>query len=758
MIRYIYDIECLKNLFTATFVNPEDEADTRIFYIGLGNENYTDLLKFLRQDMTLVGYNNHSYDDPMLRFIMTYRGERLNTELYNLSGKLIDENFRADKKLLELRYPKKQIYSWRSIDLMRILAFDKLGISLKQVAINLKWHKIQDMPVHYKTSVQDVQLPDILSYNLNDVLITKRLYDDIKPLRDMRDDLSKIYNVDLSSASDSKMANLILENIYGTEMKMDVRSIRDMRTYREKILLGSCIAHFVKFETPELNALLDRISSTYVYAYNEFKYAERIFFANCVFNLGIGGLHSEDPAGMFVSDDKHLIQDMDVASYYPTLIINNGFYPEHLGKDFIRVLKRITEERLAAKKAKDKVKADGLKITVNSIFGKFGSQHFWLMDAKQLLSTTLTGQLGLLMLIEGLYLAGIPVISCNTDGIVCQIPRELEDKYYEVAHAWEKATQCQLEYTPYKKYVRRDVNSYITEKEDGSTKEKGAFLKTVDLKKAYHMPIVAKVLYAYYIKGTPIRAALEECKDIMEFCISQKTGNDFEVELHTGTNIEKLQKTNRFYITRKGGQLLKRRTGELKKGSTIGLYVGKQVRILNDFDASIPFKDYDVDLNFYEKEVMKIVDEIEPKQLTLFELPVMDTGVLTKMPVKPAAPVLNEGKLSVEEINKLGKNQRSRKIETIVTNREVLETISPRYLYIMGFNAKLMLAEVYCLAKGVIRQMDVNKAAYKKVQLKNGDLIYCSKFEKVDGGHSMVEYKIADKIEQQIPVLMSENS
>jgi len=39
---------------------------------------------------------------------------------------------------MELRYPRKQLFAWRSVDLMRILAFDRLGISLKQTAINLK--------------------------------------------------------------------------------------------------------------------------------------------------------------------------------------------------------------------------------------------------------------------------------------------------------------------------------------------------------------------------------------------------------------------------------------------------------------------------------------------------------------------------------------------------------------------------------------------------------------------------------------------
>ena len=152
MIKYVYDVECIKNLFTATFVNTEDEKDIHVFYIGLGKEDYGDMLKFLRQEMTLIGYNNHSYDDPLLRFIMTYKGTKLVAELYDLSAKLVDDNFRNEKNIMELRYPKKMLYPWKSMDLMRLLAFDKLGISLKQVAINLKWHKIQDMPVHYLSS------------------------------------------------------------------------------------------------------------------------------------------------------------------------------------------------------------------------------------------------------------------------------------------------------------------------------------------------------------------------------------------------------------------------------------------------------------------------------------------------------------------------------------------------------------------------------------------------------------------------------
>ena len=746
-----YDIEIFPNLFTATFKNVDDETDINVFYIGLNKNDYSDIQLFLKNEMTLVGYNNISYDDPILRYIESYKGSSLNKDLFELSQKLVNDFYREDKNIMSLRYPKNKNQSWKTIDLMKILAFDKLGISLKQVAINLKWKKIQDLPLKFDSKITTEQLNLIMSYNLNDVLITEKLYREIEPIRNLRAQLSNIYSIDLSSASDSKMANLILEDIYSKELKINIREIKDNRTQRSKVSLNACIAKFVKFKTPELRELLDRIQATIVYDYNNYKYSEKINFAKCNFNLGVGGLHTDDAPGMFISDDEYLIQDMDVASYYPNLIINNNFFPQHLGIKFIGVLKKITQERLAAKKEGDKVKADGMKITINSIFGKLGSPTFWLLDAKQMLSTTLTGQLGLLMLVEDLYLNGINILSCNTDGIVCKIPIELKEKYYEIAKGWEQITNLELEYTPYKKYVRRDVNSYITVKEDGKTKEKGAFLKDVDLKKSYHMPIVAKALYAYFINGTPVRETLEECKDIMEFCISQKSGKNFGIELHKTNGIEHLQKTNRFYISKKGGSLIKR---ESFTNKIIGLYVGKSVNILNDYDENIPFDEYYVNLDFYEKEVLKIVDEIEPKQSSMFDFFTVDFGKKTKMESLAASEAKQKDMLNYTEINKLGRNQFAKQIETIVNTEEAIDKISPRYVYVSKYDSRDSCLLLYCLRKGTKQRVFIDKVIYNKLKISDGNVLYCQKFEKRKDDFYLLDYRIVEKFEKEEDVLL----
>lgn len=755
-LEYSYDIECLKNLFTATFINTADKDDIHVFYIGLGKEDYSDLLKFLSNKMTLIGYNNRSYDDPMLRFIMNYKNkDGITSALYDLSSKLVNDSYRDDKEIRALRYPRNKMYSWDSIDLMRMLGFDRIGVSLKQVSINLRWHKIQDMPISHTSSVDLSQLDLILSYNMNDVEITQRLYEEVLPLVELRRELSKLYHVNLLSESDSGMANKILEKIYSEKLGADMNSIRDMRTVRDKVYLGDCVAKFVEFKTPQLNEALDKVSSKYVYKYNGYKYSDALYFANCEFQLGIGGLHSVDSAGKFETDENYIIRDMDVASYYPNLIINNKFYPHHLGENFIEILKDITAERLKAKREGDKVKAYGLKITVNSIFGKLGSETFWLLDAKQMLSTTVSGQMGLLMLIEELFLNGIEILSSNTDGIVCKIPREKEDLYYQISKAWEEKTGLELEFTTYKKYVRRDVNSYITEKLDPKDeydkyKEKGAFVQEVDLKRGFIMPIVPKAIFDYFMHGVPIRDTLEKCTDILDFCISQKTGDKYVMELHTMNGIEPLQKTNRFFVSKKGGALMKR---EYFSKKSIGLYVGKKITILNDYDASVPIEEYAVDIPFYEKEAMKIIDAIEPKQMSLFD--VSETrGSIVKM-ATPNMKKLSqkEEPMMIQELNKLGKNQLLKKLEVISRTKETIKKLNPRYTYVVYFNSKYMTAELYCLGRGSTEQVRVDKRSYNKNPFSTGQLLYCDKFKKSGREYILTEYTISDKFKEDVPEL-----
>jgi len=89
---------------------------------------------------------------------------------------------------------------------------------------------------------------------------------------------------------------------------------------------------------------------------------------------------------------------------------------------FQTIYQKILDDRLAAKNSGDSVTSNTIKIVLNGSFGKLGSKWSILYAPRLLLQVTLTGQLALLMLIEMIEDAGIPVVSANTDGIVIKCP------------------------------------------------------------------------------------------------------------------------------------------------------------------------------------------------------------------------------------------------------------------------------------------------------------------------------------------------
>jgi len=620
--KYVYDIEVFPNFFSAIFLDI-DTREKETFVIFQNRNDTGRLFNFLNRNIQIIGYNNIYYDGVVLYYIlenMELPIEDLLTNIFRISSKLVSDNFRFDKEIRELQFPGKEL-PYYQLDLMKILAFDKLGISLKQTSINLKWHKVQDLPLEYDTIVKKEQINTILDYNFNDVLITFELYKKILPLINLRKDLGEIFKVDLNNASDSKMANVLLEEIYSKELNLDINTIKNLRTKRDQFMLSECISDKIKFKTNKLKKVKLEIENTLVRKDTNYRYKKQIEFAGCKYELGIGGLHSVDDARLFETNDNYLIQDCDVSSYYPNIILNEKIIPEHLNDGFLKVLDKITKERLEAKHTGDKVKADGLKITINSIFGKLGSNTFWLEDAKAMISVTLSGQLYLLDLIESLALEGIPTISANTDGIICKIPRNLEKKYYEVCKEWEKRTNFELEYTPYSLYIRSDVNNYICKKPDNETKEKGRYIKEINIKKGYKYPIVAVAMYEYFINKKPVLETYKESKDILDFCISQKAGTDFQMEFHKNDNIELLQKNNRFFISKNGGKLIKRRKSD---GSTIGLFVDQLTTVINNYDKNIPIDTYNIDYDFYVEEAYKYISDIEANTDTEIDFSIND--------------------------------------------------------------------------------------------------------------------------------------
>jgi len=613
--RYCFDVEVFPNFFCCTFIRV-DGKEKKTFIIWDGQDDKTKLLDFISKNLFLISFNGISYDLPVLRYIRTYKGKQLNADLFSLSSKLVSEKFRDDDLVKELRYWKGE-EPFVHQDLMAMMNFFRTGVGLKQCSINLKWHRVQDLPFKYDYIVSSSDVDTIVDYNVNDTLITLELYnnDVVRDARELRESIANEYGISILSAAKSKMADIFFEKRYEEETGIPKGDFKKLRTPRPAVKLSDVILPEIKFITEKFNTLLAELKGTITYAYNEYKFEKSVFYKGNEFVLGVGGLHTKERPALYRESEDTEILSMDVSSFYPAIMCEYNIKPEHLTDKFIDILRNVKTERVKAKKAGDKTKSETYKIIVNATFGKLGFPKYWLYDPLAMLRVTVNGQLFLLMLIERMEEEGIRCISGNTDGCELLVEKGKVETAYRIAKEWQSETKFELEFANYTLLAKRDVNSYLAVDRSGKKKTKGAFNDKIDLEKGYLYPIVPAAVNEYLMHGTPVEETIYRCVSILDFCLSKKSREDFKIELKTLESTETLQKTNRFYVSVDGGGLQKVKESD---GTITGIVAGRGVSILNNYNPNVPFSSYNVNKLWYIKQARSLLDKIENSQLDMF--------------------------------------------------------------------------------------------------------------------------------------------
>lgn len=631
------------------------------------------LLYWLQQKADYFGYNNRKYDRLMLSALLMYYNQfdkpsKLITFLYETSQRVIrssnnDTLWTDNFTSLILR----NNVAFRDLDLFQIFRLDHYHKSLKQTSINIKWYNLKEytMPpigdldrhyyherlpeakgmtdrelnIHYRNVferfIPKEYLNEMADYNDNDVYIVAELIRMNQEEVLLRYRISEEYKVDVYSASRSTIADKVIVKLYSKFTGLHPKAFIDTKTIRRKILVSEILSDKIAFSTPELNDILSDIRSLTLKG-EKGEFDREFTFMGTSYTIATGGLHSNEIPAVYVENSDSIIVDRDVASYYPNMIRSLKVCQKHLiPKAWFRIADTIVDERLEHKHlAKDKsldvierdkhaTAAACLKIVANAgIFGKMGSEQSFLCDKKAMYQVTINGQLFLLMLIEKLELAGIHVISANTDGIVTIVPRELEQTADDICHWWEKHLGLELEFTYYTKYVTEGVNSYLTVKRGGSSKFKGRmnpkmFLE--DLSKGYNSPIVAKCVTEYFINGTPVMETLRNAKSILDFCRTQNVNHKYRLEFTHVVDgkiiTDVVQRNTRFYISSTGGTLMKvesmgwneHNEEQVKKSS---LCAGQRVSICNTVDDT-DISELNVNYLYYYNEAMAIIEPIE---------------------------------------------------------------------------------------------------------------------------------------------------
>jgi hypothetical protein len=453
-----------------------------------------------------VGFNSNHFDMPMITLALAGAD---NARLKQGCDEIIQGN----------------MLSWQFYDRWRLNRPDYDHIDLIEIAPGRdslkvyggKMHsrKLQDLPIDPSQSIAPDQRRILREYCGNDLRTTRDLYETFPAQIKLREEMTEEYGIDLRSKSDAQIAEAIMKKLTGVKYRVEVPTGTQFY-YRPP--------PWMYFQTLNVLDLIAR--SPFTVASNgsvemtpELE-KTNIRIGKSVYHMGIGGLHSTEKNAVHVADETYSLQDVDVESYYPALAIQTGIFPPAIGPQFCSIYKGWRDRRVLCKRAGDKKNADSLKTVLNGTFGKLGSKWSIFYAPSEFVQVTVGGQLQLLMLIEALELAGISVVSANTDGIVIKCRRDIEWMRDQIVAWWCGLTGFKTEAVNYRAICSRDINNYIAIGVDGKVKRKGTFAPPVPVATSWPNPtgeICQDALVEYLTKGTPLDQTIRSCQDIRKF-------------------------------------------------------------------------------------------------------------------------------------------------------------------------------------------------------------------------------------------------
>lgn len=615
---YVYDWESMKDYAEVSFLHYDDnELHTFVFDDDTGQCDRNELLEFVK-GKTLVGYNNLTFDNILTNYVIKHKNVNA-SQLQNITHRIINgqknKEFNIYKEFKDYIYP--ELYD--SIDLMRLLFSKKLRVSLKELECSLNYENVQEFSYPYDQKLTKDVKKALIEYNINDCKATKLvLQKSIKALQ-LRRWMQTEYGLDAFNLDSVNGGVKILEVLY--EKEIGSAEFKKQRTLRERIDIKDIILPQIKFETKAFQSVLNLYRKHTWFSkhfdeelFEDSKFKEEPLINGFRFKFSLGGLHGFTQPGIWKSDDEYEILSIDVASYYPSLVLKHRFAPGHLNKEvFLRIYSLIKEERMAAKASGNKLKNETLKLSINGTYGMFGNFYSWLFDHMVRLQICVNGQLFLAMLIEKLFKANIQLIDANTDGIFVKVHKSQKDELMQIIKNWEEISLMEMEITKFEKVHFLNTADYFAtylDKGELKTKEKGMFLSETQLGKGMEFPVIAEAVKSYFLKGISVDEYIKKESNVLKFCSYKKLKRDTQC-FHN--NIEQ-QRVNRFYACKSGAYLFAHsRDEETGKLRITNLLVDSPVTLYNKVQEEFP---KDLNYGFYLSKAREIVYTIEgQKQL-----------------------------------------------------------------------------------------------------------------------------------------------
>jgi hypothetical protein len=653
-IVYVYDIEVFQNIFHCSVKNTETNNIYK-FEISERKNQLRELVKFFKQvdkyitwgdyyttninipaNVIFCGYNNLHYDNPIINYIIEYKDKLMQynipticSSIFNLSKTITTS---SEDNIDAWKHWKYQIW-FDTFDILTMLYSNKLRVGLKEIQVTMQYPNVQEFVCDWTKPLPLEDFDSMIDYNINDIESTSELLNRCKKDVDLRIAIEDEYGVRVLSKDGVNIGMKILTQKYLEKTGLTWQDIKDLRSPMSVIPLKDVILPFIKYDSPILQRVLDDMKNQIVSPGRK-GYENKFVFNNLRYSVGVGGIHSVNSPEIIIPRDDEMLIDIDVASLYPSMLIEYEFYPKHLGKEFLEVYKQIKDKRIEAKHNGDKVKNETLKLALNGLSGNLQNEHNFCYSPFAVMQIRINGQLLLLMLAEKLTQIGCRIVQANTDGLFVLLKKDVYSKVNSICREWEQLTKLTLEEDRFKAMYQYAINDYFAITEDNKVKEKGMFITAVKLGKGLTPKIIPKAVISFFKDGIPVEDTIKNCTDIRDFLMSEKTGKQWHVEYMN----EEQQRTNRFYASTNGGYLWKWKDTGHKEGEIITYtepYVGERrykasarqyqnmltasgVTLLNKFDDK-PIEERKINYRYYIMEAYKIIRDLKPLQLSLWD-------------------------------------------------------------------------------------------------------------------------------------------
>ena len=618
---FCYDIETYPNAFTVTFTQVVSGVTFR-FEISSRKNQLRDLLEFMvwssTNNVRHIGFNNIGFDYPVIHYIIENQNHITVEMIYEKAMHIINTPFNS--RFTNLVYERDRHVD--QVDLYLIRHFDNVSraTGLKVLEFNMRMPSVEDLPFPVGTVLSDDQIDTLIEYNDHDVDATVEFWWHTMEMVRFRDTLSEKLGIDCTNFNDTKIGKqtFILElEKNGIQCFEKVNGRRQPRqTLRPSVDISSVILPYVSFERPEFQRVVEWLKQQHI---TETKGVFKDL--HCVvdgfqYDFGTGGIHGSVESQVVRCEDGYIVEDWDVASYYPNIAIANKLYPAHLGTEFCDIYENVYHQRQSF--AKGTPENAMLKLALNGVYGDSNNQYSPFFDPAYTMAITINGQLLLCMLAEQLIKTpGLTMVQINTDGLTVRYPRVQQDHVHNVCAWWEDVTKLELESAEYNRMFIRDVNNYMAEYVCGKLKRKGAYEYQLEWHQNHSALVVPKAAEAELLSegAITVRQFIEGHVDIYDFMLRTKVPRSSNLVTvgYDGHDVHQ-QNVSRYHISTFGSDLVKLMpptASHVNSGKTdtrrMAINSGWKVTICNNIDTA----DIDnIDYEWYVQEAEKLVTPV----------------------------------------------------------------------------------------------------------------------------------------------------